>query len=857
MIKDFLEILHGRKLPEEYIEIRTKTVDGVAAKAFFKSTDAAVKAIEKTLDKNVWVGIQPRASRGGKKEDVANSYWLYADLDNSKIKTVSGYRDYVARRFCLPPTLIINSGGGQHFYWAVETLPPQVVIALCSEISDKLHSDRLSDPSRVFRVPGTLNYKYDPPVEASIDWVGDLNAIYTADEVTSALLLPSDINVLIQTGALTKYDSRSERDYAVLGAMVKAGFTDLLIKYIFENTPIGDKAEDNGPHYLEQSIKTMREKEGLAEGERAAPPSKWGIIEKDGCYYKVLPDGGLQQISTFIFHPDVLLEGDDKKKEVDTLYGTITAMGKEWRDVTLSKKAFVSADNMAKELPKATWQWLGRDPDVKKLLPYLLEKLTVDGEMPTKIKTSVLGRHNDLFVLDGQVIGVGGLVEDANITWLPSGKDLPTIRFKPEPTDVVDEHFRLFMKYVFNVNELDVILITLGWFTACLYKPVLEKQGVHFPMLNVYGTRGAGKTTLLTDVMQRLFGYEHPRTYDSNTTRFVMLSLLGCSNSLPLSFSEYRRSSMRDADQLPGYIRLSYDGGFDSRGRADQSMVDYPLTSAFTVDGEDNIEDPACKERTIQLNLKPETIVEGGVAYEALQKLAGVNLNCIGFELVKYSLAHEIDFTSAYAKLREEFPSSLPDRVRRNFSVVFAGLQVFASFIAERGYSLELKGVGESSGIRTLFDKAIGNVVDIKSGRTTLPVDEFITDVINFIEYNQGQDQFIFDYNRETAMLALHLKTAHNWWSAKKMQRRESVLDLAAIKNQLRERLVDKEKETFKTGDYVMEIKATHMGIGKGTHRAYIISLLAAHDAGLDVPTSIQKFGTVKVTEPKKQEAKT
>lgn len=96
------------------------------------------------------------------------------------------------------PTAIVDSGGGWHVYW---------ILRIPILISDGATRERLcrlqarwvefvgSDPgakdlARVLRVPGTLNYKYDPPRPVEfhrLDW----ECLYDLDELEQ--LLPADL----------------------------------------------------------------------------------------------------------------------------------------------------------------------------------------------------------------------------------------------------------------------------------------------------------------------------------------------------------------------------------------------------------------------------------------------------------------------------------------------------------------------------------------------------------------------------------------------------------------------------------------------------------------------------------------
>jgi hypothetical protein len=75
-----------------------------------------------------------------------------------------------------PPSAIVYSGGGLHVYW---TSKDDLAFADWFPYADGLKQLLLAnnilcdaglttDASRILRVPGTLNYKYDPPTEVKL-----------------------------------------------------------------------------------------------------------------------------------------------------------------------------------------------------------------------------------------------------------------------------------------------------------------------------------------------------------------------------------------------------------------------------------------------------------------------------------------------------------------------------------------------------------------------------------------------------------------------------------------------------------------------------------------------------------------
>ncbi len=852
MINEFLSTLFSDLTEDQFIEVRAlKASSHKSGEQFFTDSieDAKTWIENKYKTQDVYVGVLPRFGsikeitnrppkvKRGTLDDIKGGNWLWADLDAHKIElNGKDILTYALERFGVPPNIVVSSGsGGIHLYWKIEYIDNNSKIKELNNIlADRFGSDHVGDATRILRVPGTSNHKDLIPNPVELKHL-DKTYTYSSSDLRAAANISTKFHTLISTGNLEKYSSRSERDYAVIGMLIKYGLSDEFIFHIYDTMPVGEKFhEENGSHYLNTTIEKLREKENKPEGQVTINvTSKWGIIKDNNCYYGVTPDGITKQLSTFIFEPNVLLEGKTDQ-EIDTFIGTIYTQDRKWDNISLSRKAFNSVEALTKELPKASWQWLGRDNDVKKLLPFLLDEMLIKyGKIITREATQIIGRYNDIYVFPTQVINKDGIVDvnKSDIAWLPSGKEYPQIEFKEGI--VTSETIRYFLERLLQINTLPVVLCILAFYIASLYKTELEKIGVRLPILTLFGTRGSGKTTILTKIMQPLIGYSTSRTYDANTTQFVMLSLLGSSNCIPISFSEYRKSTLKDPDRLIRYILLAYDNGHDSRGKADQTTQDYPLSAPFTIDGEDAITDAACLERIIQLNLKPETIKENSDAYKAFQEIEFINKNAIGLELIKFTLNHQINYEQAMFEIRQIFENPLPDRVRRNFAVMLAGIKIFRQFCDAMGCPLQEFNYYE------IFSPALENVVTVETGRTRLAADDFIEDVINEIEKNTGYNNFIYKYEPENNILYLHLKSSYNWWLGEKRKTGQGALEQASIARQLRERTII-EGLAPTPGNYVLGTESKR--VGATTVHSYKISLRLARDSGLDIPYKISRY---------------
>jgi hypothetical protein len=368
-------------------------------------------------------------------------------------------------------------------------------------------------------------------------------------------------------------------------------------------------------------------------------------------------------------------------------------------------------------------------------------------------------------------------------------------------------------KTIPQINVPEIVWPIIGWFMATPYKTCIEAENYRFPILNLYGTRGSGKTATLR-IMQRLMGYCEPRAWDCTTTRFSILAILGSSNAIPVSFSEYRASAQQT---ILRYVLLAYDSGHDVRGRSDQTTTDYPLTTPFTVDGEDQIADAAAMERIIAVHPSPKTIEEGTPHYRTFLELESRPLEQFALGYIQHTLKTALStyLNQARDLVLRAFPMSLPTRVRNNMIVVVVGILSFCEYTAS-----PLPDIG------VCLEHALRSVWTPEMGRGKVAADEFIEAIVN----NAARRRTDFFWRMEGAnILRFQLATAYFWWQRNRRLAGAPVLDREAIKQQLYERDVS----TGDKGQYI--VKPTNVdGMW-----AFGVDLTKAAESGLDISTNI------------------
>jgi len=774
-----------------------------------KAKDAIYKTITNLPDipedKDVFFGPAMRKTPGDSKEDVLGSVALWVDVDNIN-----------KPRWTITPTYVVFSGHGWHCYWMLDVpcLNVEVIEQYNKLLAEDLDGDKgCWNANRVLRVPGTTNNKYleepdkyDSPVFVKI--THSLEGLrYSLDEFDVLKVLPKKSRHKIATGDKRGYRSRSERDWQILEDLVASGASDALIYKIFQHQPCGDKHRESGSDlYLKHSLTRIREKAPVLPPEEATELTE-ALVERDDGYYARFRKG-LRRVSTFILDPLILLDGSSFDIE-DSLVCDVRHGEYVWKDKVFPRDAFNSVPKMTKVLPVAAWQWLGRDDDVKELLPYLLEKLKEKG-LPRVAATKMMGLHcingKWLFLGDKQVISKDDLWEgfEGPLAWMTSKVEHPSMDLNPADEKEVHNVGEL----IPQLNEPHVIWPMIGWYAASVLKPWIETTGYRFPILNVAGTRGSGKTTLIQRVFMPLWGQDKPTSYDSGTTKFVTLALMGSSNAIPIAFSEFRVDAVQ---RFLRFVLLSYDTGHDPRGRADQTTQDYPLQAPFSLDGEDLIDDAAARERIIVAKLHPQTIEEGSEYYATFKEMYNIygGTPRMGGTLIARILALEPSWEEFLTQARDAvfgaFPNKLPDRVRNNHIIAYFGVVLWCAITETDLPSADV------------LERSILSVFDIKAGRSRTLSDDMVEYIVN--KANGGQA--MYKYTVEGGVFWFQLTPAYDDWVYSRRRQGRGTLEKDAMLTQVTE-------APYYTPP--QQVRGVWM---------YGIDLTKATDSGLDVPNQM------------------
>ena len=169
MLEKFASILFD---PEDIVELRCTPKNrggGEYAQQFWVMAEDIPDMSRKLshLNKqgrNVFVGVLPRTGEGGGDDvDCLPGRVVWADIED--IAPDKALRRL--ERLGIPsPTMALNSGGGIHAYWKLDAkaYPEDLKIAVYSLAKHVLGDAKVFNPSRVMRLPGFVNTKYEDSV---------------------------------------------------------------------------------------------------------------------------------------------------------------------------------------------------------------------------------------------------------------------------------------------------------------------------------------------------------------------------------------------------------------------------------------------------------------------------------------------------------------------------------------------------------------------------------------------------------------------------------------------------------------------------------------------------------------------
>lgn len=388
----------------------------------------------------------------------------------------------------------------------------------------------------------------------------------------------------------------------------------------------------------------------------------------DEAIERVNSKGHPRQLARWVIVPKAILSPADG--EVDESSGLEVELISEGitRDAVLPLKELHSATAMRKWASARALAWQGNDSDGPVVAEWLL---TQGAFLPEVMQAPRLGVQlpPDRYAYAGPTL----VTPDDYIGKLPW-------RYVPPANGDVTAHahfptgdfdFR-WLELLLQLHEPGVVYPLLAWMIAAARRTEVQT----FPLLFLSGPSGCGKSTL-AQLFSRLMG-SSISAHLGQSTGFVLLAMMSTTTTVPVFIDEWTRKSKADAlRSFQESIPAVYEGGEGLRGRSDQSIAHYKLSSPVIVAGEDSFSLDREAERMVTLALSrrgqnPDVLRE--VSAQPIERFARWFYTWL-LQQPKGSLP--------------PFPQGMPSRPEHNLGCLHTGwetLRLYLEHAAEMSY---------------------------------------------------------------------------------------------------------------------------------------------------------------------------
>ena len=539
--------------------------------------------------------------------------------------------------------------------------------------------------------------------------------------------------------------------------------------------------------------------------------SSGNISETPSGYHKTLNPATTIPISNFIIRPRQRLWIDGKEAVAATL---IHCQGEY--QVILERQAWHTRQNFLKQIASIDLAFTGNELDLQHI-----QAIVADYQVPTRKGSRLLGYHHHdgaqhFFLLPDRIIADH---PQPDTVYIPeSGGSHPLLPvFQPRPQES-DHHISAFLNQLLpqliNLHHRPPLAILIGWLFATPFKPQLHQTIGHFPILNIYGTRGSGKSSLAL-LLWRLFGFSG-EIFSCTQSRFSWLKLLAATNAYPLFFDEYKPWDMShgEVQKLHRLVRRVYIGEIESRGKPDQTLVQYRLQAPIAIIGEVSFQEPALLERILPVPLSFQELTTNH--RQTYAQIKALPLTTFLIPYLQWTLSQ--DSTAIWADIHHRHQSSLnqfSDRVSDNIKVALFGLACYRNFA--QAHQIAIPKIDEQAVIALCATELCG---EVDGGRLAVDI------LLEKLAYLAESGILIKDRDYRVAAPLIYLRLEpcldkfKEW--ASKVHFANEILDAKAYRQMFKER----------QDSYVVEL-GKKMRIGYGCYRCVAVDSDQARQIGI------------------------
>jgi len=473
--------------------------------------------------------------------------------------------------------------------------------------------------------------------------------------------------------------------------------------------------------------KTREEDRSRAQDPNAAILMPKTIVEDAlGSYQRENLDGSLTRVSTFAFIPTRLIVPDDGGAEqyavriIDQSCNTIV------QDTIVPNEVFGSKRAMAAWCTKLAkgMCWQGTDDDGMALKEYL--DLRSDG-LPRVAGTKKLGYHltpaGPRHVVPAGTLAPEGWMERPDLILMKQDTALENkLPRKQHDLKVIAPMAREALIALPKMHERIAIALLASWHAATAFKPLFMDKLHGFPLLAVDAGSGSGKTTLTSSVLWPMFsGIEETGLMSATQTSFAMVRDLSAATSLGPIYDECKPHDIKNIDAFLSSARSAFNGGIVSRGRADQGVNTFTLTSYFIMMGEQRMnQDAAVAERCLYVRLTRAWILAHPEVAKMLFEMDGrIDYTAIGTHFRWWTLS--LDPSTLFDAARDSLDSwaaalpadtTISPRTRVTLTAVAFGAGLLKAYAESLGAGAEFVLPTD----RELFDGALREMFEAEDG---------------------------------------------------------------------------------------------------------------------------------------------
>jgi hypothetical protein len=237
-----------------------------------------------------------------------------------------------------------------------------------------------------------------------------------------------------------------------------------------------------------------------------------------------------------------------------------------------------------------------------------------------------MGVYNDELAIPGHTLGPDGWRDDPDTVYLE--REIGAERRVSLPTDrseYDEEQVAQIVESLPHTRDLERFLPVIGWFYAAPCRPMIDdlNEDGEFNHVGVTGGTGSGKTASLS-YLWRCFGMSG-EPFEVDMSPFALTATFASTSSIPLWFDEYKPSDIQGykLDRFHDKLRKANRGAFAERGNQEQQTNSYKIEAPCVVSGEQAIQGPAERRRTVMAQFREETTDPGSDTAERFKDLVG------------------------------------------------------------------------------------------------------------------------------------------------------------------------------------------------------------------------------------------